>query len=115
MKETTMQKKPTKKTPPKARGKHSPRPAASAAPASTAVATATTRRAAKTVLPRTARHRRAFLSAAAARGLDAVKYIRIHERKAYGRRGEQAIIDIVKQAGHLANIELNATAPVAEN
>jgi hypothetical protein len=78
---------------------------AGAAPA----ATMTTAASAKTPRPartRNARHRRAFLSPAAARGLDAVKYIRIHERKPYGPRGQQAIVDIVKQAAHLARVEL---------
>ena len=44
-----------------------------------------------------------------------MKYIRIHERKPYGRRGEAAIIDIVKQAGHLGRTELGEIAAVEES
>lgn len=83
-------------------------------PATAAPAPHVLTKAPKLPRPKNARHRRAFLSPAAARGLDAVKFIRIHQRKPYGRRGEQAIIDIVKQAGHLARVELGEIASVEE-
>jgi hypothetical protein len=99
------------KTPTAPKGKRSTRPpkpaSAKAAPPVTrpaAAAPATSHRV-------TARHHRRLLSPAAQRGLDAVKFIRIHQRRPFGKRGEQGIVDIVRQAAHLAAQELEAAQP----
>jgi outer membrane biosynthesis protein TonB len=69
---------------------------------------ATTKKAAAVATP-APRFNRRLLSPAAKRGLDAVGYIRRHVNvKPYGPRGEQGIVDIVKEAAHLGNLELAA-------
>ena len=56
---------------------------------------------------------RAALSPAARRGMEAVRYIRIHLRKPYGTRGQEGIVNIAREAAHLALQELadNAAVP----
>lgn len=85
-----------------------PAPASMTAPAFTT--TTTTTPALKATRSATARYRRAGLSPAGRRGLDAAKYLRIHQRKPFGKRGEQGIVDIVREAAHLARLELDGKA-----
>ena len=47
---------------------------------------------------------------ASKRGSDLVRYLRIHTKHPYGRRGEQAIVDIAREAAHLGNLELDAVS-----
>jgi hypothetical protein len=57
-----------------------------------------------------ARMRRATATPAQRRGADLVRYLRIHVKRPYGRRGEEAIRRLAVEVGHLANLELNARA-----
>ncbi len=43
-------------------------------------------------------------------GSELVRYLRIHTKHPYGRRGEQAIVDIAREAAHLGNRELDAVS-----
>jgi hypothetical protein len=62
-----------------------------------------------TVKPRPmARTRRRLASPAQRRGADLVRYLRIHAKKPFGRRGEEAIRRLAVEVGHLGNLELNA-------
>jgi len=107
-----MQKKPTKKVPPKPAKKQAARTTAPAI--TTTVATPpTTSQVAK---PRpVARYRRASMTAAQRRGADLVRFLRIHSKKPFARRGEEAIRKLAIEVGHLANIELGAVASVRES
>lgn len=51
---------------------------------------------------------RATLTPAGLRGRDLVRFLRIHAKKPYGTRGEEAIRQLAVEVGHLANLELNA-------
>ena len=62
-----------------------------------------------------ARTRRATASPAQRRGADLVRFLRIHSKKPYGTRGENALVALAKEVGHLANIELGDVATVAQN
>ncbi len=112
-----MAKKTTKK-PAKPQGtrKRATRPTVSA-PA-TPVASRPTTAAAPAVQPSkpkpVARYRRASLTPAARRGSDLVRFLRIHAKKPFAKRGEEAIRRLAIEVGHLANVELGASAPVAE-
>jgi hypothetical protein len=77
------------------------------AAAKTAKKKTTTKKAAAPAAP-AARFNRKLLSPAGRRGLDAVGYIRRHLIKPYALRGEQGIVDIVKEAAHLGRLELAA-------
>lgn len=62
-----------------------------------------------TVKPRPmARTHRRLASPAQQRGADLVRYLRIHAKKPFGRRGEEAIRQLAVEVGHLGNLELNA-------
>jgi len=39
-------------------------------------------------------------------GAELVRYLRIHAKHPYGPRGQQAIVDLAKQAAHAASLEL---------
>lgn len=96
-----------KATPQGLRGKHSTRPAAPMLTTTTA--------AAPVARPRpVARTRRATATPAQRRGADLVRFLRIHSKKPYGARGVNAIATLAREVGHLGNLELNATAPVAK-
>lgn len=45
-------------------------------------------------------------SPAGRRGLDCLRFLRIHARTPYGRRGQEAIVKIAIEAGHLGRLEL---------
>jgi hypothetical protein len=51
---------------------------------------------------------RATLTPAGLRGRDLVRFLRIHAKKPYGSRGEEAIRQLAVEVAHLANLELNA-------
>jgi hypothetical protein len=111
--------KPTKKpatsaSKPQARTRRATRAAAPkpAVPAPSASATTTTTPVAK---PRpVARTHRRSATPAAARGADLVRYLRIHLKKPYGVRGENAIVALAREVGRLGNIELGAVPHIAE-
>jgi len=114
-----MQKKSKPKPPAKATTKPKPAPVAVPAPKPEPVATAPTTPAPAstpaTVKSRpSARTRRATASPAARRGSDLVRYLRIHAKKPYGARGENALVALAKEVGHLGNIELGDVATVVE-
>jgi hypothetical protein len=50
--------------------------------------------------------RRSLLSPAERRGAELVRYLRIHTKRPYGPRGENAIWKMAIEAGHLARLEL---------
>lgn len=80
-----------------------------ASPARTPVMSAQpeSRPTATTVKPkRLARFSRAEASHAARRGADLVRYLRIHARTPYGKRGEEAIGRLAVEVGHLGNLEI---------
>lgn len=47
------------------------------------------------------------LTPAGLRGRDLVRFLRIHAKKPYGTRGEEAIRQLAVEVGHLGNLELN--------
>jgi len=51
---------------------------------------------------------RSTLTPAGLRGRDLVRFLRIHAKKPYGTRGEEAIRKLAIEVGHLGNQELNA-------
>lgn len=57
------------------------------------------------VVARVARVKRTLASKM---GSELVRYLRIHTKHPYGRRGEQAIVDLARDAAHLGHLELNA-------
>jgi hypothetical protein len=60
------------------------------------------------VKPRpTARTYRRLASPAARRGADLVRFLRVHAKRPFGRRGEEAIRRLAVEVGHLGNLELN--------
>jgi hypothetical protein len=65
------------------------------------------------VKPARARMSRRTLTPAQRRGLDLARFLRIHARKPYGRRGEEAIRRLAVEVGHLGNLELNASSAEA--
>jgi hypothetical protein len=66
---------------------------------------------APTPAPKPSRMTRArLLSPAAKRGADLVRYLKIHAKHPYGPRGQEAIVKIAREAGHLASLELAAAA-----
>jgi hypothetical protein len=90
-----------------------PKPEPIATPSAPPVAAVATPRAPK---PRpAARTRRATASPAQRRGADLVRFLRIHTKKPYGARGQNALVALAKEVGHLANIELGDVVTVAEN
>ncbi len=42
-------------------------------------------------------------------GAELVRFLRIHAKRPYKSRGEQAIVDLAKEAAHAASIELAST------
>ena len=42
-------------------------------------------------------------------GAEVVRYLRLHDKKPYGKRGEQALVEMARNAAHVANVELGAT------
>lgn len=98
-----MAKKPTKKVTRKVssrRDKHAtPAPSTPPpAPAAPTVAPVKTRP--------TARFHRAHASPAQRRGAELVRFLRIHAKRPYGRRGEANTIALAREVAHLARIEL---------
>jgi hypothetical protein len=66
------------------------------------------------VKPRpSARYRRSSLTPAARRGADLVRFLRIHSKRPFARRGEEAIQRLAVEVGHLANAELGAVGGAA--
>jgi hypothetical protein len=110
-----MPKNPTKKASPKAVKKPDTRTSAPTTVAPPPAATATTTSQRAKPRPAAARYRRASLTAAQRRGADLVRYLRIHSKKPFARRGEEAIRKLAIEVGHLANIELNSIAPGRES
>lgn len=53
-----------------------------------------------------ARFRRVGASPAQQRGADLVRYLRIHLKHPYGKRGIAAIEKLAREVAHLANLEL---------
>jgi hypothetical protein len=107
-----MPKKPSTKVKPKPASKRpTTKPVATPAPVTTAASSPAPKAPAPKVTrprPASARFRRASLTPAARRGLDAVRFIRIHQKRPFGKRGEQGIVDIVREAARLAARELDA-------
>jgi hypothetical protein len=99
--------KKTKKPSTKSQGKRSARPAA-AAPAPVTTTPAAKR-------PAVARTRRATATPAQRRGAELARYLRIHLKRPYGERGIRAIVELTKEVGHLARVELGEIAHVPEN
>ncbi len=58
--------------------------------------------------PVAGRMHRATLTPAGLRGRDLVRFLRIHCKKPYGNRGEEAIRKMAIEVGHLGNLELNS-------
>jgi hypothetical protein len=56
----------------------------------------------------TGRLHRSTLTPAGLRGRDLVRFLRIHAKRPYGQRGEEAMRRLAVEVGHLANLELNA-------
>lgn len=104
-------KQPPKKAARPVRPKPTP-PAPEALPPTTPVASPPPQPAPSTppVPPRriTGRLHRATLTPAGLRGRDLVRFLRIHAKKPYGTRGEEAIRQLAVEVAHLANLELNA-------
>jgi hypothetical protein len=93
-------KKPTKKPKPKGREKRSTHP--TAPPTTPSLETAP----APLAKPKpVARMRRSLLSPAERKGAELVRYLRIHRQHPYGTRGENAIVRLAVEAGHLARLE----------
>jgi hypothetical protein len=44
-----------------------------------------------------------------------VRFLRIHAKRPFGRRGEEAIRKLAIEVAHLGNLELGAVASVREN
>lgn len=63
---------------------------------------------APTPRPVAGRMHRATLTPAGLRGRDLVRFLRIHSKKPYGARGEEAIRKMAVEVGHLGNAELNS-------
>lgn len=42
-------------------------------------------------------------------GAEVVRYLRLHDKKPYGKRGEQALVEMARKAARVANVELGAT------
>lgn len=55
-------------------------------------------------LPKPSRAR--LLTPAAKRGAELVRYLRIHAKRPYGKRGENAILDMAREVGHLGRLQL---------
>ncbi len=55
-----------------------------------------------------ARTHRRLATPAGRRGADLIRFLRIHAKKPYGQRGEEAIRRLAVEVAHLANLELNA-------
>jgi len=118
-KETTMQKKPATKKPPKlSTGKQTkPARARRDTPRGHHIAAAPQNQPTVTVAakPRArARMRRATATAAQRRGADLVRYLRIHSKKPYAKRGEEAIRQLAIETAHLGRLELGEIATVGE-
>jgi hypothetical protein len=96
----------TKKASRGSRGPRSTRPAAPVTP----IPIATPAPAAPVAKPARARMSRRALSPAAKRGVELVRYLRIHTKKPYGTRGENAIVRLAREVGHLAGLELDTQA-----
>src|SRR5437868_3913358 len=93
-----------------------PIPTPTAAPPTPAPAAMVAIAAPQPVKPRpSGRTRRATASPAARRGADLVRFLRIHEKHAYGERGVRAIYKLALEVAHLGRLELGDVAPVAEN
>jgi len=103
-----MKTKTTKKASRGSRGPRSTRPAAPVTPIP--IATPAPRTAAPVAKPARARMSRRTLSPAAKRGVELVRYLRIHTKKPYGTRGENAIVRLAREVGHLAGLELDTQA-----
>jgi hypothetical protein len=50
--------------------------------------------------------RRATASPAQRRGAELVRFLRIHAKRPYGPRGENATIALAREVAHLARLEL---------
>lgn len=61
---------------------------------------------APTLTPPQARTHRSTASPAQRRGADLVRYLRIHLKHPYGKRGEEAIRRLAVEVAHLGNAEL---------
>jgi hypothetical protein len=107
-----MTKKPAKKAKPAAR-RATPKlttsarrsalpPVASSAPTETG--------AAAPAAPPAPMRRARLLTPAQKRGSELVRYLRIHTKTPYGARGQRAIVELAKEVGHLARVELDAIA-----
>lgn len=59
------------------------------------------------VVARVARVKRTLASKM---GSELVRYLRVHTKHPYGRRGEQAIVDMARETAHLGNLELDAVS-----
>lgn len=59
------------------------------------------------VVARVARVKRTLASKM---GSELVRYLRIHTKHPYGRRGEQAIVDMACEIAHMGNLELDAVS-----
>ena len=104
-----------KKQPPKKAARPvRPKPALSGTDSRTPTLTATPPTTSAQPPPRVAPRRaagrlhRATLTPAGMRGRDLIRFLRIHAKKPYGKRGEEAIRQMAVEVGHLGNLELNA-------
>lgn len=55
-----------------------------------------------------ARTHRRLATPAQRRGADLVRFLRIHSKRPFATRGENAIVALAREVGHLGNLELNA-------
>jgi hypothetical protein len=58
--------------------------------------------------PRLSRAR--LLTPAARRGSELVRYLRIHAKHPYGKRGEGAVVELAREVAHLARVQLGEVA-----
>jgi hypothetical protein len=116
-----MAKKPKKAAPPKATkpparsAPASPPPAASTPSTTATTPPAATNAAAprpKSPRPASARFRRSQLSPAGRRGAELVRFLRIHSKHPYAKRGEAAIHKLAVETAHLGRLELDAVATI---
>lgn len=65
--------------------------------------------------PALGRLHRATLTPAGLRGRDLVRFLRIHVKQPYGKRGQEAIRQLAVEVGHLGNLELNTQAQAGDD
>lgn len=61
-----------------------------------------------------ARMRQATATPAQRRGSELVRFLKIHAKHPYGTRGENAIVKLAREVGHMGNAELNAPTTLTE-